>query len=428
METYRSGHNENDSKSFCLHGHVGSNPTVSVVAKAAVIAALLVRFFAINRSEMGIKMIFLRMLCYLVVFLLGAYSVLRYFHLYKRNRIPDITYFILNFLFILNLYVCYYNASWISNETLRTILQGVSAVYLSILLYTPFFCFLRGIIRVFGKRKKKQGKLYKFFNHPAKTIYMILVVTALIGVFSLFRMRYVTETDYTVEVNKTSEKESLTIVYVADTHIGSAVTRRGVSHLVEKIHSMKPDMIILGGDIFDRNTTDSLKQYTSRELKKLVAKQGIYYVEGNQELRLKEDFTTYFRNAGITVLQDQTAYLPAGIQIVGLRDNADRNKMPVEQIMSGLDTEKPVIVISHRPKDLEKLSKAGADIVLCGHTHGGQYPLGFLAVLAANDMNYGIKKYDTMSAITTSGAGGYGIPSKLTVPSEIVELTIHFKG
>ena len=31
METYRSGHNENDSKSFCLHGHVGSNPTVSVI-------------------------------------------------------------------------------------------------------------------------------------------------------------------------------------------------------------------------------------------------------------------------------------------------------------------------------------------------------------------------------------------------------------
>ena len=31
METYRSGHNENDSKSFCLHGHVGSNPTVSAL-------------------------------------------------------------------------------------------------------------------------------------------------------------------------------------------------------------------------------------------------------------------------------------------------------------------------------------------------------------------------------------------------------------
>lgn len=372
-------------------------------------------------------MIFLRMLCYLVVLLLSAYSVLRYFHLFKRNRIPNVVYYILNIILILNLYLCYYKASWIGNETVRTVLQGVSAVYFSILLYTPVFCFLRGIIRFIGKRKKKQGRIYKFFNHPAKTIYIILVLTALIGGFSLFHMRHVTETAYSVEVAKTSEKDSLTVVYVADTHIGSAVTRSGVENLVKKINSLKPDIIMLGGDIFDRNTTDSLKKYTSEEFEKLEAKEGIYYVEGNQELRLNEEFTAYFKQAGITVLQDQIAYLPSGIQIVGLRDNADKKKIPVEKLMSGIDKEKPVFVLSHRPKDLEKLSKAGADMVLCGHTHGGQYPLGFLAVLAANDMNYGFKKYGTMNAITTSGAGGDGIPSKLTVPSEIVKLIITFK-
>ena len=196
--------------------------------------------------------------------------------------------------------------------------------------------------------------------------------------------------------------------------------------LVQRINEQKPEIVVLGGDIFDENTTDSLKRHTGEEFKKLKASQGIYYVEGNHELRLKEDFTGYFTKAGITVLQDQIAFLPDGLQIVGLRDSADSKKISIEKIMKGVDKEKPVLVFTHRPKQLEELSRAGVDVVLCGHTHGGQYPLGFLAILAANDMNYGLKKYDTMSAITTSGAGGYGIPSKLTVPSEIVKIKIQF--
>lgn len=372
-------------------------------------------------------MIFVRMLCYLIVLLLGAYSLLRYFYLFQRSRIPHAVYFIVNFILILNLYLCHYKASWIPDEMLRNGLQGISAVYLSILLYTPVFCFLRGIIRILGKRKKSQGKIYKFFNHPAKSIYIILALTALIGGFSFYNMRHIMVTEYKAEVSKKTEEETLTIAYVADTHIGSAVTRSGVSRLVEQILSLKADMIVLGGDIFDGNTTDSLRAYTGEELKKLKAREGVYYIEGNQELRLEEDFTGYFKKAGILVLQDQTVRLTNGIQIVGLRDSADKKKIPPEQLFGGLDTEKPILVFSHRPKDFEQLTSAGADLVLCGHTHGGQYPLGFLAVLAANDMNYGMKKYGAMTAVTTSGAGGDGIPSKLTAPSEIVKITVTFQ-
>lgn len=371
-------------------------------------------------------MVFLRMFCYLLVFLLGAYSILRYFHLFQRNRVPNAFYFILNFILLVNLFVCYRKVTWISSEVLRNVLQALGAVYLSILLYTPVFCFFRGILRFMGKRKKKQGKIYRFFNHPAKTIYIILILTALLGGVSMINMRIVRETSYTIDVPKKSQRESLCIVYVADTHIGSSMTRTGVEKLVQRINEQKPEIVVLGGDIFDENTTDSLKKHTSEEFKKLKASQGIYYVEGNHELRLKEDFTGYFTKAGITVLQDQIAFLPDGLQIVGLRDSADSKKISIEKIMKGVDKEKPVLVFTHRPKQLEELSRAGVDVVLCGHTHGGQYPLGFLAILAANDMNYGLKKYDTMSAITTSGAGGYGIPSKLTVPSEIVKIKIQF--
>lgn len=371
-------------------------------------------------------MVFLRMFCYMIVFLLGAYSILRYFHLFQRNRIPNAFYFIINLFLLVNLFVCYRKVTWIDNEVLRNVLQGLGAIYLSVLLYTPIFCFFRGAFRLVGKRKNKPGKIYKFFNHPAKTIYIILILTTFIGILSMLNMRTIREISYKVDVSKESQRESLSLVFVADTHIGSGMTRNGVEKLVQKVNEQKPEIIVLGGDIFDENTTQSLKDYTSEEFKKLNASEGVYYIEGNHEPRLKEDYTEYFTKAGITVLQDQIAFLPDGLQIVGLRDSVDSKKISVKKIMDSVDREKPVLVLTHRPKQLEELRRAGADVVLCGHTHGGQYPLGFLAILAANDMNYGLKKFDTMSAITTSGAGGYGIPSKLTVPSEIVKINIRF--
>lgn len=371
-------------------------------------------------------MVFLRMGCYFVVFILMGYSVLRYFHLWSRTKIPNVIYFVFQVCLLGTLFVCHRKVPWIPNEIFRNILQGISAVYLSILLYTPIFCFVRGVIRFIGKKRESKGRVFRFFNHPANSIYLILAITAFIGGFSFFNMRHVVVNEYSFTVNKRASEKDVTIAMISDAHLGSAVTRQGLDSLIEKTNEMKPDIIVLCGDIFDENTTEELKKYASLKMKEFQAKLGVFYVEGNHEMRLNEDFTKWFADAGITVLRDQTACLVNGVQLVGIRDKVDSKKKPLRSLMAGLDSELPVIVLSHRPKQLQEMADLGADLVLSGHTHGGQYPLGFIPILMSNDMNYGLKKYGTMDAVTTSGAGGYGIPSKLTVPSEILKIKISF--
>ena len=154
---------------------------------------------------------------------------------------------------------------------------------------------------------------------------------------------------------------------------------------------------------------------------------GVYYIEGNQEARTG-NFEKKFEGSDIHILQDQTIYLTNGVQLVGLRDSMNSDKLPLESVLLGLDSEKPVITVSHRPVSLNELSDLGSDLTLCGHTIGGQYPFGSLFVRATGDMVYGQKTFQTMQAITTSGAGGYGIPAKFTSKSEIVIINVTFTG
>ncbi len=370
----------------------------------------------------------IRMICYLIILILISYSLLRYFHLWTRTGIPYCLYYILQGILLLNLLICQRRVVWIPNEILRNVLQGISAVYLSIMLYTPPLCFVRGIIRWIGDHKKKKGRIYRFFNHPARSIYCFLIFSICVGVLSFIQMRHISMTEYSVAIEKNAGQDNMKVALISDAHIGSAMTRTSLSKTITRINETKPDIVILCGDIFDSNTTKELREYSIQCLNKLQTKYGIYYIEGNQEVHLKEDLRNLLKDSEIKVLLDQTITLQNGIQLVGLRDLSDKRKNPVDRVLQSIAKESPVIVASHRPVDLETISSLGVDLTVCGHTIGGQYPLGFLPVSLVNDMVYGQKKIASMTAVTTSGAGGYGIPSKVTSKSEFVLIQLQLTG
>ncbi|MCH5266226.1 MAG: metallophosphoesterase [Lachnospiraceae bacterium] len=362
----------------------------------------------------------------LILLALMGYSVLRGYHLWLRNRIPNAVYIVLQVILLGALFVCYCGFIPLPNEVLREVLQIISAIYLAVLLYTPVFCFFRGVIRFIGKRRKSRGRVYRFFNHPSKSIYIILGITACLGVFSVFRMRYVQVREYPMTMEKKMEEKEYSIAVLADLHLGTGVTRWSLDSLIEKTNEKKPDVIVLLGDIFDENTTEELKGYAAERMKQFSARHGVFYVDGNHEDNLSGDVTSYFTSAGITVLRNQTASLANGVQLVGVEEQKEEDRVDLSRLMKNLDREKPIVVLSHRPEQLPDMSAAGADAALCAHTHGGRYPFSWLFLPFFNDMIYGVKQYGAMSAITTSGAGGYGVPAKLTAPSEIVYVQISF--
>ncbi len=363
---------------------------------------------------------------FLVFLAFAGYSLLRGYHLWLRNRIPNALYIVLQALLLGALFVCHCGIP-LPGEVFREILQIISAVYLSVLLCLPVLCFFRGIIRFVGKRRGKNGRIYRFFNHPARSLYVFLGITACIGIFSLFRMRYVQVREYSATVQKEAGVKECNIAVLADLHLGTGVTRWGLDSLIEKVNAEKPDIVVLLGDIFDENTTEELKRDAVERMKELSAGQGIFYVDGNHENRLREDVASLLESAGIVVLRDQVVRLTDGVQLVGVRDETDSEKIDPSHWLGNLDADSPIIVLSHRPSHLSEMEKMGVDAVLCAHTHGGRYPFSWIMLPFFNDMIYGEKKYGAMSAITTSGAGGYGIPAKLTAPSEIACLRLSFQ-
>ena len=129
--------------------------------------------------------------------------------------------------------------------------------------------------------------------------------------------------------------------------------------------------------------------------------------------------------AGVTFLKDQTAYLYNQYRLIGLRDMSDKDKILPSSYLEQIKKDSPyTIVISHRPRKLEDIAQYNVNLTLCGHTAGGQYPVTGWIENLSSDMIYGIKKTGTMTVVTTSGVGQYGIPSKIMAPAEIVKITL----
>ena len=94
--------------------------------------------------------------------------------------------------------------------------------------------------------------------------------------------------------------------------------------------------------------------------------------------------------------------------------------------MAGLDKTKYAVVLDHQPNDFDAETAAGADLVLCGHTHGGHiFPAGQIGlVMGANDAIYGASKRSDTSFVVTSGISGWAIPFKTGTFSEFVVIDL----
>ena len=98
----------------------------------------------------------------------------------------------------------------------------------------------------------------------------------------------------------------------------------------------------------------------------------------------------------------------------------------MEELVSGLDKNKFIIVMDHQPNDYEKEAKARVDLVLSGHTHGGQlFPLNKVGEwIGANDKTYGIERRGQTNFVVTSGLSDWAIRFKTGTKSELVVIDI----
>ena len=97
------------------------------------------------------------------------------------------------------------------------------------------------------------------------------------------------------------------------------------------------------------------------------------------------------------------------------------------QLLKGLDKSKPIFTIYNEPNELDELSKAGTDVLLCGHTHDGQIFPGNIFIKLFWENACGYLQKGNMHNIVTSGVGIYGPYIRVGTHAEICPITVNFK-
>jgi hypothetical protein len=219
-----------------------------------------------------------------------------------------------------------------------------------------------------------------------------------------------------------------TVLAVAtDTHVGETVGARWLSRRVDQIQALRPDLIILGGDIVEG---DSYGGELRDIFRRFSAPLGVFAVTGNHEFYAGVDASVRFlESAGIQVLRDRWVELRPGLVLAGVDDLTARRQYGehghfVQQALAGRPNPAATIFISHTPWHAEKARDAGAGLMFSGHTHAGQiWPFIYLV---KTQYPFVSGRYDlgAMTLFVCRGSGTWGPRMRLWRRSEILRITI----
>ena len=235
---------------------------------------------------------------------------------------------------------------------------------------------------------------------------------------------------YTVPVP--GQGQNFKLALLSDIHAGVYVDRKQLHKIAAAVNRAGADMVVMAGDTFDQDAFGRCDLAAVKsELLTLEPKGRIYAVLGNHDPRSPcEEVQEFFTDAGIELLIDRCVETQ-GVLLIG-RDDILGNpgRKSLAELLSALPSDKPKIVIDHNPAGIGEGVEQGADLVLCGHTHKGQFfPATLFTKLAYGERGfYGHTVTGRTHSIVSSGAGYFQLPMRIGTNSEIVVIHVEFQG
>ena len=232
----------------------------------------------------------------------------------------------------------------------------------------------------------------------------------------------------------------LTITQVSDIHVGRIFRPEHLGPVVEAVNRLKSDLVVVTGDILDHNN-----DYLPAAMQAIAAfehRHGRFIVAGNHDLLdSQEEFLQTMCQAEEGFLVDEHARVEIGgevVQVAGLFWS--RYEPPIlsdpglrqraQAALAGCDPNAFTLALTHHPHAFDALADHGADLVLAGHTHGGQLmltPPGFRYPIGGGTLLFRYIWGDYRrghSALYVNAGVGNWFPVRINAPAEIVQITL----
>lgn len=254
----------------------------------------------------------------------------------------------------------------------------------------------------------------------------ILVATA-ITARSIYEARFVKLEHVNIKIKDL--KQSYKIAQLSDVHIGGLIGVDFIKDIVSRVNILNPDLVVITGDLVDVDV-DKIHDVLE-ELKNLDSRYGTYFIVGNHEyFHDIEKIISRIKSLGIRVLENENVYIGEdnmGFNLAGVYDVLGyRVKTHIPDINKALIGIKksPTILLAHQPRYINEVQE-NVDLILSGHTHGGQlYPFTYLVKLAQPYISGLHQHNENLQIYVNKGTGFWGPPMRLGASSEITEITI----
>ena len=315
------------------------------------------------------------------------------------------------------------NAGWVK----YLILTGYYA--LPFLLYLFLLVLLLDILRgVNHLLKIVPANVIQGRGFRVTTLWILFVFSAAIVVIGVVHLNTIRVKEYQVDVPRRSAViKHLKIAMAADFHLGQMTDKTFMEKFTTRINALHPDIVLIPGDIVEGHRNDGDMTEFVRLFRQIKSKYGIFASPGNHESHGRNSKLAFFARAGINLLADTYVVIDNSFCLVGRNDRYSHNRKPIDELLDNIPGHLPVIVLDHRPTDLEQVSKRGVDIQLSGHTHNGQlFPLN-IVIKNIYELAWGYKKIRGTHFFVTSGIQVWGPPVRTAGNSEIMVINVDFK-
>ena len=226
--------------------------------------------------------------------------------------------------------------------------------------------------------------------------------------------------------------EGFTVAQITDIHVGPTIKQHYLQAIVRKVNALEADMVAITGDLVDGKVHELADHVAP--LAQLRSRHGSFFFTGNHEYYSgAHAWMAELRRLGVRVLMNEHVVLQqnqAAVVLAGVADfHADRfdpsHRSDPHAAIAGAPLDAGVrLLLAHQPRSAFEAAKAGFDVQLSGHTHGGQFWPWNLFVPLQQPFTAGLRRLQDLWVYTSRGTGYWGPPKRFGAPSEITLLRL----